>query len=397
MTTRSASLELRAPAVAQRMQQRSLIIGLVFSAICGGLALVWPGEFFRAYLLAYVFWLVISLGALSILMVTHVSGGLWGLVIRRQLEAAAGVLPLMAVLFLPIIAGMGRLYVWTRPQDFPADKQLARIAHLWLTSNGFVIRAVLYFAVWLALTFLLNRASDAQDRPSSASGKTPFKLISGPGLMLYAFTISFAIIDWVMSLDPHWISTIYGAIFIAGGLLSGLCLVVVVESIFARYEPMKGLLRPKEVHDHGKLILAFTMLWAYFSFSQLIITWAGNLPHEITWYTRRLYNGWQFVGLALFVLHFAVPFLFLLSRPFKRKTETMLWLASWQLVMCYVDTFWHIEANFSQAFQVTLLDLLMPFAIGGLWLWLFFRNVRKRPLLPLYDENVPALLEPAHE
>jgi hypothetical protein len=395
MTMQIDAVHLQAPAVAQRMQQRSLIIGLVFSAICGGLAFVWPDQFFRAYLLAYVFWIVISMGALSILMITHVTGGIWGLAIRRQLEAAAGVFPLMAVLFLPIIAGMSRLYIWMHPENYPADKQLARIAHLWLTSNGFIGRAVIYFVVLIGLTFLLTRASTAQDR--SASYEPAFRQISGPGLILYSFVISFAIVDWVMSLDPHWISTIYGAIFIAGGLLSSLCLMVVVESILARYEPVKEFLRPKEVHDHGKLILAFTMLWAYFSFSQLIITWAGNLPHEITWYTRRLYNGWQFVGLALFVFHFAVPFLLLLSRPFKRKTETMIWVAAWQLIMCYVDTFWHIEANFSKTFQVTLLDVLTPFAIGGLWMWLFFRNLRQRPLLPLHDPNLPELLEPAHE
>jgi len=225
----------------------------------------------------------------------------------------------------------------------------------------------------------------------------PFRRISGPGLILYALTITFAIIDWVMSLDPHWISTIYGAIFIAGECLSAFCLAVVVESIFARYEPMKSILRKKEVHDHSKLILAFIMLWAYFSFSQLLIIWAGNLPREITWFTRRLYGGWQFVGLALFVLHFVVPFLLLLSRPFKRKTETMIWLASWVLIMRYVDVYWHIEQNFSKTFHVTLLDLLTPFAIGGLWLWMFFRNVRQRPLLPIHDPNLPELLEPAHE
>jgi hypothetical protein len=397
MRKEGGTLELQAPAVAQRMQQRSLAIGLLVSVICGALAFAWPGEFFRAYLLAYMFWLGISLGSLAILMITHLSGGNWGLVIRRQLEAAAGVLPLMAVLFIPIMVGMGRLYIWTHPESFPADKQLARIAHVYLTTNGFILRAVIYFAVWLGLTFLLTRASSAQDRPPTELQKTPFKMISGPGLILYALTISFAIIDWVMSLDPHWISTIYGAIFIAAQCLSAFCLAVVVESIFARYEPMKNLLRPKELHDHSKLILAFIMLWAYFSFSQLLIIWAGNLPKEISWYTRRLYGGWQAVGLALFVFQFVVPFLLLLSRPFKRRTESMLWLAAWILLMRYVDSFWHIEANFSQAFHVTLLDLLLPFAIGGLWLWLFFRNVRKRPLLPLYDEHMLELLEPAHE
>jgi hypothetical protein len=378
------------------MQSRSLVIGAIFSVICAALAFVWPDEFFRAYLLAYVFWIGVSLGSLALLMTQYLSGGNWGVVIRRQLEAASGVLPLMAVLFLPILVGMRRLYVWTHAQDFPGDKQLARIAHLWLTTNGFVVRAVIYFVIWIGLAWLLNRASAAEDRATSP-GKTPFKVISGPGLILYAFTISFAIIDWVMSLDPHWISTIYGAIFIAGELLAALCLAVVVEGIFARYDPMKELLRPKEVHDHSKLILAFIMLWAYFSFSQLLIIWAGNLPHEITWYTRRLYGGWQVVGLLLFLFHFALPFLVLLSRPFKRRAQSMIWLASWMLVMRYVDVFWHIEANFSKTFHVTLLDLLMPFAIGGLWMWMFFRNLRKQPLLPLNDHRVQELLEPAHE
>jgi hypothetical protein len=396
MSTRIDNLELQAPAVAGRMQQRSLVIGLVFSVICAALAFKWSEEFFRAYLLAYIFWLGISLGSLVVLMIAHVSGGNWAIVIRRQLEAAANVLPLMAVLFLPIIAGMKHLYVWTHPESFPGDKQLARISHVWMTSNGFVVRAVIYFVIWIALAYLLTRASAAQDK-APVGQKMPFNRISGPGLILFALSVTFAIIDWVMSLDPHWISTIYGGIFIASELLSAMCFAVVVESIFARYEPMKSILRKKDIHDHSKWILAFTMLWAYFSFSQLLIIWAGNLPHEITWYTRRLYGGWQFVGMALFVLCFVVPFLLLLSRSFKRKSESMIWLASWLLIMRYVDMFWHIEANFSKTFQVTLLDFLTPFAIGGLWLWMFFRNVRQRPLIPLHDPNLPEILEPTHE
>jgi hypothetical protein len=390
------NLDVTAPAVAGRMQQRSLVIGIVFAVICGGLAFVWPGEFFRAYLLAYMFWLGISLGCLAMLMLQHMTGGAWGFVIRRLLEAAAGVLPLMAVLFVPVKLGMNHLYSWKHPENFH-DKHMQQVTQTYLTTNGFQVRAVIYFVIWIGLALLLSQASAEQDRPPVRDLSTRFKTISAPGMIFYAFTLTFAVIDWVMSLDPRWISTIYGLLFLAGECLSGLCLVVVVESIFARYEPMSSLLKKNEVQDHGKLILALTMLWAYFSFSQLLIMWAGNLPAEITWYTRRLYGGWQGVGLALFVFHFVLPFLLLLSRSFKRKTETMIWLASWLLVMRYVDVFWHIEPNFSKTFHVTLLDVLVPFAIGGLWLAVFFRNVRRRPLIPLYDEHVHELLEPAHE
>src|SRR6185436_2922420 len=209
-------------------------------------------------------------------------------------------------------------------------------------------RAVIYFAVWIRLTFLLTRASVAQDRPSTGIEKTPFKMISGPGLILYAFTISFAIIDWVMSLDPHWISTIYGAIFIAAQCLSALCLAVVVESIFARYDPMKSLLRPKEVHDHSKLILAFIMLWAYFSFSQLLIIWAGNLPHEIPFFYNRFRGGWQYVSLLILVGHFALPFVLLLSRDLKRHPNLLAKVAIAVLFIRVVDLIWLVEPMFPQ-------------------------------------------------
>jgi hypothetical protein len=224
-----------------------------------------------------------------------------------------------------------------------------------------------------------------------------FKAVSGPGLILFAFTISFAAIDWVMSLDPSWISTIYGLLFVAGELLAGLAFAIVIERILFRYKPMSLLLRPDFVHDHGKFMLTFIMVWAYFSFSQWLIIWSGNLPEEITWYIRRLGGGWGLVGLFIVIFHFAVPFAVLLSRPLKRDVTKLVWVAVWMLFMRYVDLFWHIEPTFSATLTVTWADLVIPFAMGGLWLAYFCRNLNSLPLLPQYDVYAKQVLEPEHQ
>jgi hypothetical protein len=403
---RTNGSEFMAPEVTQTIYQRSLGVGLLFGVVSLVTA-IFPDtrvQFFRSYLLGFMLWLGVTLGSMAILMIQHMTGGKWGMAIRRQLEAAVKCLPLMALLFIPIMAGMPFLYgTWLHPD--PRDKHLVELSQVYLTHhgtanflflNGYLGRAVVYFAIWLIIAFFLNKWSEEQDSPPVQNLSPRFRRIAAPGLILYAFTISFAIIDWVMSLSPPWISTIYGFIFIVGELLSAMCVMVVVERILSNYEPTASLLKPKEVHDHGKLMLTFVMLWAYFSFSQLLIIWAGNLPPEIKFFTRRLYSGWQVVALMLVVFHFAVPFLLLLSRSFKRDARTLVWLASWLLFMRFVDLFWYIEPNFNQTLAFRwgyLLDLVVPAAIGGFWFALFFRNLRSRPLLPLYDMHAQEFLE----
>jgi hypothetical protein len=395
---RTNTSEFMAPDVTYVIFQRSLGIGVLFGLASLIFALL-PGtreQFFHSYLLGFMLWLGVALGSMAILMIQHLTGGKWGMVIRRQLEAAMNTLPLMAVLFIPIMVGMKHLYVWTNPAEVAKDKHLQEITRTYLTTGGYLGRAILYFAIWLAIAYLLSRWSAEQDNPPVQNLSPRFRRIAAPGLILYAFSISFAVIDWVMSLDPHWISTIYGFIFIAGELLSALCMMVIVERILMRYEPTASLLKPKEVHDHGKLMLTFVLLWAYFSFSQLLIIWAGNLPMEIRFFTRRLYSGWQVIGLMLAALHFAVPFLFLLSRPFKRNPRSLVWLAAWLLFMRFVDLFWYIEPNFHQRVflgSAALLDLVVPIAIGGLWMAAFFHNLRSRPLLPVYDMHAREFLD----
>jgi len=401
MSTARVNLDLTAPPVAKTIQQRSLIIGIIFAVISLAHAFLRPGEFFRGYLLGYMAWLGVTLGSMAILMVRHLTGGGWGMVIRRILGAAMRCLPLMAVLFVPILFGLPKLYVWARPLDSIADKHLREhlqvITKTYLNVPGFIIRAVIYLAIWNLLSFLLTKWSREQDKPPMRDHSHRFKAVSGPGLILYAFSIGFAAIDWIMSIDPSWISTIYGLLILIGELLSAMCFAVVIERILVNYKPMSEMLKPDFVQDHGKWMLTFVMVWAYFAFSQWVIIWAGNLPEEITWYMRRLNGGWGYVGLFLVVFEFAVPFVFLLSRPFKRDIRRLVWLAAWIMLMRYLDLFWIIEPNFSPTFSLTLADVVVPVAIGGVWLAYFFRNLNSLPLLPAYDPAAHEVLEPAHD
>jgi hypothetical protein len=390
-------LDLSTPPIARTIGRRSLIVGVVASIIAVVLAWRTPADFFHAYVLNYMDWLGVSLGSMAILMLRHLTKGGWGMIIRRMLGAAMRTIPLLTLLFVPILFGMKQLYVWSDPAAVGKSEQLQRITHLYLSTNGFLVRAAVYFIIWNLLSMFLTKWSREQDTPNSRDNTARFKALSGPGIILYGFTISFAAIDWVMSMDPKWISTIYGLQILIGQVLAALCFAVVVERILYKYEPMSELLKPEYVHDHGKFMLTFIMMWAYFSFSQWLIIWAGNLPEEITWYMRRLHGGWGPVGLALVLFHFAVPFVLLLSRPFKRDITRLVWLAVGLLVMHYVDLFWIIEPNFSQTFRVTVFDLLLPFAMGGLWMWYFFRNLASMALVPAYDPFAREVLEVAHE
>ena len=398
MSTARANLDLAAPPVVKTIQTRSLIVGVAASVVAVILAFQRPSEFLRAYLLGYMAWLGLTLGSMAILMLRHLTGGGWGMVIRRILGAAMRTLPLVAAFFVPLVFGMRHLYVWARPiEPSVENKHLLEISQTYLTPNAFILRAVIYFAIWGALAYFLTVWSRQQDQPPVRDNSGRFKALSGAGLILYGFTISFAAVDWVMSLDPNWISTIYGLLFLAGQILSAICFAVVVERILVRYKPMSELLKPKHVHDHGNLMLAFVMVWAYFSFSQWLIIWAGNLPEEITWYLKRLNGGWSYVGLSLVIFHFAIPFVFLLSRPLKRDVTRLVWLAVWLLLMRYLDLLWMIEPNFSARVGLTLADVVVPIAMGGLWLAYFFRNLGSIPLLPAYDVFAKDILEPAHE
>jgi hypothetical protein len=398
------ALDLRTPPVITTIRNRSLVIGGVATLAALFIAFTNPTVFFRGYLVSYMDWLGICLGSMAIVMVRHMTGGGWGTVIRRVLGAAMRTLPLLILLFIPMLFAVRRLYPWAMPLESISNPAIREhlekhgfILHDYQNYRGFVIRAVVYFTIWFLLQYFLSKFSFEHDHPPFADRSARFKMVSAPGIILYALTISFAVIDWVMSLDPSWISTIYGLLFVAGELVAALAFAIVIERILFNYEPMKTLLKPKYVHDHGNFMLAFIMVWAYFSFSQWLIIWAGNLPEEITWYFRRLHGGWQLVGLFLVIFHFFVPFFMLLSRSFKRDVTRLVWLAAWMLVVRYIDLFWHVEPSFSETFTVTLADIVIPFAMGGIWIAYFCHNLASQPLVPAYDATAQDVLEPEHE
>jgi len=389
--------DLMAPPVARTMQWRSLVIGVIAAlAAWAWAAFVDPDSFYSAYLISFMFWLGLSLGCMAILMLYHLVGGAWGTVIRRILESGMMTLPLMAVLFLPMLTFQEHLYAWAHEGELSADPKMVEIAHSYLNFHGILVRYIIYFAIWIGMAYFLNRWSTEQD---SIAGQSTlrFRAMSSIGLVIYSLTISFAVIDWVMSLQARWISTIYGLLFIAGEALSAFCFCVVIEHILGKREPMSGYLNDTEVHDHGKFMLTFVMVWAYFNFSQWLIIWAGNLPEEIPWYVRRMNGGWETVGLFLVVFHFAVPFALLLSRQLKRKARTLVWLASWLIVMRIVDIFWHIEPVFHPTFHLSWVLFAILAGMGGLWMAYFFHNLRARPLLAVNAPQTLRLLEPSHE
>jgi hypothetical protein len=373
-----------------RIQRRSLLVGGAGLALCALGAVLDPAQFFRSYLTAYLFWIGIALGSLAILMLHHLVGGAWGFVIRRALESAAGTLPVMALLFAPLLFGLADLYVWARPDEV-AGSELLQHKSPYLNVPFFMIRAAIYFAAWIGLAFLFNQWSLEQDRTADPSLSHRLQMLSGPGLLVYGLTMTFGSIDWVMSLEPEWFSTIYGITFMVGQGLAGLAFAILVAVLLADRPPLAGVVSSSQFHDLGNLLLAFVMLWAYMAFSQFLIIWTGNLPEEIPWYLHRAEGGWIWVGLFVLIFHFAVPFLLLLSRRTKRRLHMLFAVAMMIVVMRLVDLFWLVAPSFHPSgLRVHWMDLLAPIGVGGIWMGVFARHLKGRPLLPLHDPEVQA-------
>jgi hypothetical protein len=386
--------DYRAPESIDRIRQRALIAGAVGVVICIIGIVKAPDRFFPSYLLAFMFVLGLSLGSLGLLMLQHLTGGNWGIIIRRPLESATRVLALVAVLFVPIFFGMKYLYAAWLTAPTSGEGALSEFQRSYLTLNGFRVRAVLYFVVWLILVFIFNRWSREQDVNREDRGlRRRLKMLAGPGIILYVFVMSFAAIDWAMSLSPHWASTIYGFLFVAGQLISSMSLMIAVVVLLSRAGPLSGVLQPRHIHDLGKLLLAFLMLWAYFSFSQLLIIWSGNQPEEITFYRTRLYSEWGVVAVIVLIFHFFVPFFLLLSRGLKRNPNLLPRVALWLIFMRLVDLFWMTRPEFTPNAWPNLWDLAALLALGGLWLFVFAGQLKQLPLLPLGDPKLAEAIE----
>lgn len=365
-----------------RILRSGVFAGLIALAVfIGGGLLAGFQQFFRSYLFAYMFWLELSLGSLAVVLLHYLVGGGWGLMIRRILEAAAKNIWLLALLFAPLALGVMHLYPWAQPEVVAGDPILQHRA-LYLNLPFFLARAVVYFAVWILLALRLTRWSYYPERSADPDFRSRLQRSSAFGLIAYGLTMSFAAIDWLMALDPHWYSTIYSVLIVVGQLLAGLTFAIGLTPFAARHTRLGEVINRGHYRDLGALLLSFVLIWAYIAFSQYIIIWWANLPHEVTWYLNRSEGGWLYPGLLVFVVQFILPFMVLLSLWAKSNPRVLSALAGVILLARLIDYFWHVAPAFHPArFSIHWMDFLAPLAIGGVWAAGFAWHLRRTPLL----------------
>jgi hypothetical protein len=377
----------------------------------GGIALiVWaiglylqPEQALRSWLLGFIFWGGIGIGSIGVLILQYLTGGAWGVVIRRVVEAGSRTLPLIVVLWLPLAFGITWLYEWTHLS--PEVDQVIRDRGWFMTPQSWILRSVIYFALFGVIVYLLNKWGGLQDKTDNYEDAEKYlgkaTAFCGPTMVIYALLVTFAVVDWVMMLDPHFFSTMWGLLFVAGWALSCFCFSVVLLAYLSDKAPMNRVLGFRHFHDLGKLMLALVMVWAYFNFSQFLIIWSGNIPEETGWYITRMTGAWGYIGVALVFLHFAFPYLLLLRQDLKRKAKMLASVAVFILIMRLVDMFYLIGPNpridthglEQGAFVLSWLDFVAPIAVGGIWLWYFLGQLMKRPLVPVMDPFLENAIE----
>jgi hypothetical protein len=374
----------------QKLGMGTAVLGVAGTAV--GFLLSGQVRFFQAYLVAYTFVFGIVLGSMALLMVQHLSGGAWGVVIRRPLEAAVRTMPIMILLYLPIAFGVHDLYHWSHPEAVTGDAMLEWKAP-YLNTTFFYIRQVAYFAIWFLIGRMLTTWSADQDRSGDPQLVKKFSRLSGAGLVIYSLTVTFAMIDWTMSVNPHWFSTMWGPLYMVGQGLSAMAFVITILILLSQSAPLNRIITSHHLHDLGKLLFAFLMLHAYLSFSQFLIIWAANLAEEIPHYLVRWDGGFQYLSIFMILGHFAVPYALLLSRDIKRSFTRLRLIAMWILFARVVDYYWHVAPEFhKEGLNIGILDVATPIAIGGVFLALFAANLRKYSLLPVNDPGLEKAL-----
>jgi hypothetical protein len=409
--------ELGAPAFVDVWKARALAIGCAFSAIAAILAFADHSieHMLRAWLLGLMMTFGFSVGGLALLMVQYVTGGKWGLLLRRPLEAMSRTLPLVFVYWVVVALSLKKLYLWAAVTDVNAALQSGWInevqAHAiafkrpMLNPEAFIIVSVICFVIWGYYAWRLNTLGLQRDAETPASTPEWIKRlenISGPGIVVYAITMTAAVIYWVMSLDPTWYSSIYGLLFLVGQGYGVLALSIIVVVSLAEGEPFKSILRQTEQHDLGKFTFAFVMLNIYLAFSQFLIIWSGNLPDEIPWYLDRCTGGWGVIVTLDFIFHWLIPFTLLLSRDLKRNKKWLLRVCQWMVFARAFDLFWLIEPNFKDAarnlhFSWGILEYAaVPAAMISFWVAVFCAQLQTRPLLQTNDPHLAEILEHEH-
>jgi len=382
----------------ERVQRSALFVGLaaLLITVAGGV-FGDHAHFWQSYLFAFIFFAGLTLGCLGIFFLHNVVGGNWGVAVRRLVESGLQTLPLILLFAIPLFFALGTLYKWTdasyRAEHFAVGHKAAYLNPTW-----FIIRTILYFAIWFFSGFRILKMANEHDRTGDPALFKRIKARSAPALLVFVLTTTYAFIDWIMSLEPDWYSTIYAWMFTVGQVLLTFSFLVAVLVLLSKREPFASFLTRQHYHDLGNLMLAFTMLWAYMSFSQFLIIWAENLPDEIPWYVRRFSGGWGYIAWTIAIFHFFVPFFLLLLRFVKKNPTRLRTLAIWIIIMKILDVFWIVEPAFRQrGLEVYWTDVVAPIALGGIWLAYFIRNLKARPLLASHDpRDTYSLLATAH-
>ncbi|HSP99992.1 MAG TPA: hypothetical protein VL049_22440 [Candidatus Dormibacteraeota bacterium] len=388
-STLQATFTLPADHVLRRGPSALLGLGVLGLAVLGAGALIDREQFFRSYLVAFMFWGGIAFGCFGLVALNHIAGGRWGIVIRRICEAGVRTLPLVAVLFLPLLLGMQDLYEWADPSHVAHDTIL-QYKSWYLNTGFFVLRAAIYFAVWMIFARFLLRSSLEQDATGSPETVRKLQLLGRGAIVAYALTMTFAAVDWMMSIEPHWYSTMYSLLVIAGQVLSAFAFAIAILTLLTEHEPVARVATTERFHDLGNMLLAFVMIYAYFAFSQFLIIWSGNIPEETPWYLKRITGGWVVLAVGLPLFHFFLPFFVLLSRKLKKNPRRLIVVAVLMLVVRLLDLFWMIAPAFSPGkFVVHWMDIAAVLGVGGVWMAAFLWQLQARPILPLHDPALP--------
>ena len=365
-----------------RLQNISFAIGALFLILCVLGQVFHPREFFVSWLFSFIFWIGLALGCLNAAMIHNLTGGRWGNATRRFFEAGFMTLPLMAIFFIPIFFGLHDLYPWARPAEVSNDKILQ---HKTVYENfpGFLVRVIFFFGIWILIATRLRKWSLQQDATTEAAPTIKMRTLSGPGVVLVPFVATFAFVDWLMSIEPAWFSTIFPVIFMAGQMLIAFAFAIIMLAWLQQQTPFREAVTEKLFHDLGNLLLTFVMFWTYVAFSQFLIIYSGNQPHEIGWYLHRIAGNWKWLAGFIAVFHFFTPFFLLLFRAVKKNVQ---WLAAIAVMICFthaLEIFWVIAPTFYPAgIQIHWTDFTAWLGIGGIWLGVFSFNLQRHALVP---------------
>ena len=366
----------------EKAERFSLPVGGACVILCVLLGCIprWRGDFFNAWEFGWIFWLQVSLGSMALAMTHVLTGGGWGAITRPIFLSAARVLPLLAVLFVPILFGLSTLFPWARADEVAHDAVL-RHAHAYLNPVFFIVRFLIYFTVWSGLVWLLTHSSDER----------VLQRVSAAGLVFYVFLMSFAGVDWIMSRQPHWVSSVLGFVIVVSQALTAICFTLLVLHTRMDRPAISGFATPKHFRDLGNLVLMFVILWAYMNFAQYLITWTGNEQKDIPWYVQRSYGGWRVVAGILIFIHFVVPMFPLLMRPLKENLSRLCAICGALLILRILDVYWTLgplrQGDPHGGFVKSPLDVLAWLGIGGIWFTAFCRFLKNSPDLVLPLEN----------